>query len=71
MEKGLRLPRVEIVSYVAATQAIDVNTQEIAYNDLKAFNDNTALIRPSGLIGFYDWKRITNICSRKNKMVCR
>lgn len=63
MEKGLRLPRVEIVSYVAATQAIDVNTQEIAYNDLKAFNDNTVLIRPSGLIGFYDWKRITNIFS--------
>lgn len=63
MDRGLRLPKVEIVTFLAATQAVNPATQEIAYHDLKAFADNTVLIRPIGLIGFYDWKRITDMFS--------
>lgn len=61
MERGLRLPAVEIVEYVAKSQAIDLATQTMAYNDLKAFADNTVLIRPTGMIGFLDWKKITDM----------
>lgn len=61
MTRGLRLPNVEVVSYIAASQAVDPNSQEIVYDDLQAFEDNTVLIRPSGKIGFLDWKPVTDM----------
>lgn len=61
MERSLRLPKTEVVSYVARSQAVDLKTNKLAYEDLPAFEDNVVLLRPVGKIGFLDWKQITDM----------
>ena len=61
MSRGLRLPEVQIVDYVASSQATDPDSQKLVFADVQAFDDNVVLIRPNGKIGFLDWKEITDM----------
>lgn len=57
------LPSIEVEDLISAIQVLNPETKMLEEEYLSGFADGVVLLRPSGMVGHYEWQKIGNIAA--------